>query len=76
VPIWEFRCQGGHLTEVLDVSNKSRLPSIPCPVCGTRADKVLSRVHVRLGADPVTRESPISQAIHRVRQAERQGKLD
>jgi predicted nucleic acid-binding Zn ribbon protein len=64
LPIFEYKCPSGHLSEVIDVSNKSRLPNIVCPWCGDRADKVLSRVHVQSGLR--LSESTVSRAIARV----------
>jgi hypothetical protein len=72
-PIFEYVCPLGHVSEVIDVSSKSRLPSLACPACGAKADKVVSVTHWQRG-DPA-KPSLVSQAIDRVRTAARVGKL-
>jgi hypothetical protein len=62
--IWSYRCPAGHETEVIDITNKSRVPSIPCTTCGATAVRVLAPVAWRWGT---RKESAISAAIGRAR---------
>ena len=80
MPIWEFSCVDGHVTEVIDVTSHTRIPTIPCSVCGKPAERIaFSRTHWQNGhtGTPLDRptESHVSRAIGRVRQAERAKKL-
>lgn len=77
MPIFEYKCPAGHLSEIIDISNKSRVPSIPCPTCGETADRVLvSRTNWQIGSGEQSGESFVSQGIRRIKKAEREGRLD
>lgn len=77
MPIYEYKCPNGHVTEVMHSTTRSRLVAINCPEnhCGQRAERQISVTNWNINhAGP--KESGISRAIKRVKDAERQGKLD
>jgi putative FmdB family regulatory protein len=42
MPIYEYRCADGHVTERLELLSK-KVDSVPCPNCGAVAFKQISR---------------------------------
>ena len=70
MPIFEYQCPAGHVSEVIDISNKARVPTITC-ACGATAARIPSVVSWTLGSGAKDSESPMSRAITRARQAER-----
>jgi putative FmdB family regulatory protein len=40
MPIYEYRCLDGHLTEKLSFSNTEK--SVTCPICGQVAQRIIS----------------------------------
>ena len=68
MPIFEYICDSGHLTEQVDLAGK-RLPEIACGECGKPASRVqFSRGNWQFNHDPGG-ESNVSRAIGRVKRA-------
>ncbi len=75
MPIYEFKCDNDHVFEVIDISRKlSSQGTTACPECGAGASRQITAANWQYGSGP--KESNISKGIKRVKQAEREGKLD
>lgn len=69
MPIFEFQCPDGHLSEVIYLSRPPVIADVPCATCGAPASKVaVSSTNWQIGSRPSG--SAMSQAIDRARAAE------
>jgi putative FmdB family regulatory protein len=73
MPLYDYRCPEGHLTEVL-VTFGQRPDVTPCATCGALALRQFPNSNWQIGSGP--QESLISRGIRNVRRAEREGRLD
>jgi putative FmdB family regulatory protein len=73
MPIFEYACLAGHRHEVLDLTRQSDTTR-PCPTCGGPAQRQPSAAAFAFAVTGA-KESKVSQAIRRVKQAERDGRV-
>jgi putative FmdB family regulatory protein len=53
MPIYEWRCGGGHLFEVLTATGASK-SALQCPSCGAKSARVISTFAIRRGLGVAT----------------------
>jgi putative FmdB family regulatory protein len=73
MPIFEYLCTAGHRHEVIDLTRQSDTTR-PCPTCGGPAQRQASAAAFAF-AETGAKESKVSQAIRRVKKAEREGRV-